>query len=315
MMTRRFAIPCFFFLLFSSGALFLHGQTLSVQKDVHVSTDETQENVFVIGGSVFIEGVVRQSVVAVGGSIVISGRVGEDVVGIGSSVTLKSTASVTGDVIALGGSLDREPGSLIAGDTVYFRTSEFSQKVLKDGWLKGAFSLSLFPFLIVVKLMSFILWAFAALAGSALFPRQIVFAAGGIRKSFWPVFVVGLASIVVFTALVLFSALLSILIIGIPILLALIAAGLAVKIFGRLVVFYFLGESFFRAVGAKKISVAAASLAGLVFVTLGGIIPVIGFLLSFVLSVIGWGIVLRTKFGTTENWFHRKPAVDGLSES
>jgi cytoskeletal protein CcmA (bactofilin family) len=307
MMTRRFAIPCFFFLLFSSGALFLHGQTLSVQKDVHVSTDETQENVFVIGGSVFIEGVVRQSVVAVGGSIVISGRVGEDVVGIGSSVTLKSTASVTGDVIALGGSLDREPGSLIAGDTVYFRTSEFSQKVLKDGWLKGAFSLSLFPF--------FILWAFAALAGSALFPRQIVFAAGGIRKSFWPVFVVGLASIVVFTALVLFSALLSILIIGIPILLALIAAGLAVKIFGRLVVFYFLGESFFRAVGTKKISVAAASLAGLVFVTLGGIIPVIGFLLSFVLSVIGWGIVLRTKFGTTENWFQKKPAVDGLSES
>ena len=315
MITRRFAIPCLLFLLLSSGALSLQGQTLSLQKDVHVAPDETQENIFVIGGSVIVEGVVRQSVIAVGGSIVISGRVSEDVVGIGSAVTLKDTASVIGDVVALGGSLVREPGSLIAGDTVFFKTSEFSEKVLKEGWLKGAFSLSLFPFLFVLKLMSFILWAVAALAGSALFPRQIVFAAGGIRKSFWPVFVVGLASVVVFTALVLFSVLLSILIIGLPILLALIAAGLAIKIFGRLVVFYFLGESFFRAVGAKKISVAAASLAGLVFVTLGGIIPVVGFLLSFVLSIIGWGIVLRTKFGTTENWFQRKPPVNGLSES
>lgn len=309
MTNLRLSIPCLFCLLLASGISTLFGQTVSLQKDVHVTPGETQENIFVIGGAVLVEGFVRQSVIALGGSIVISGRVGEDVVGIGSNITLTSTAHVSGDVVALGGSLDRQPGALISGDTVFFKTSEFSERLLKDGWLKGALSLSMFPFLLVLKLMSFFLWLVATLAGAALFPRQIVFAADQVRKSFWPVFAIGLAAIIVFAALVVFSALLSILLIGIPILLALIGAGLIIKIFGRIVLFYFLGESFFKAVGAGRIPVALAALVGLVFVTLGGLIPLAGSLFTFVLSVIGWGVVLRTKFGTTENWFQRKSAA------
>jgi hypothetical protein len=27
------------------------------------------------------------------------------------------------------------------------------------------------------------------------------------------------------------------------------------------------------------------------------------------LSIIGWGVVIRTKFGTTENWLRRKERV------
>jgi hypothetical protein len=34
-------------------------------------------------------------------------------------------------------------------------------------------------------------------------------------------------------------------------------------------------------------------------------IPVVGVLLTFVMSIIGWGVVIRTKFGTTEKWFKR----------
>jgi hypothetical protein len=34
--------------------------------------------------------------------------------------------------------------------------------------------------------------------------------------------------------------------------------------------------------------------------------PFVGFLFSQVLNIIGWGVVIRTKFGTKENWFRKK---------
>ena len=37
-----------------------------------------------------------------------------------------------------------------------------------------------------------------------------------------------------------------------------------------------------------------------------GFIPFFGFLFALVLNIIGWGVVIRTKFGTKENWFRKK---------
>jgi hypothetical protein len=47
---------------------------------------------------------------------------------------------------------------------------------------------------------------------------------------------------------------------------------------------------------------------GLITVGVIGFIPIIGFLFSLFLSLFGWGVALRTKFGTTGNWFRRAPA-------
>ena len=78
--------------------------------------------------------------------------------------------------------------------------------------------------------------------------------------------------------------------------------------FGRLAVFYFLGDSLLRALGSKRISAIGAVLAGLFVFSLIGFVPVLGFLFGFVMNAVGWGIALRTKFGTRENWFQKKPA-------
>jgi sorbitol-specific phosphotransferase system component IIBC len=81
--------------------------------------------------------------------------------------------------------------------------------------------------------------------------------------------------------------------------------GIAIQIFGRVILFYFLGEILSKAFGKSRISPLAAVTLGLILVTLIRFIPVIGFLFSFCLSIIGWGVVIKTKFGTTENWFKR----------
>ena len=281
---------------------------IGIQKDIHVAPGETQDKIFSLGGHVLIEGKVRDDVTVIGGSITISGEVGQSVVGIGSRIIVKSTAVIGKDLAALGGTLEKEPGCTVGGDTLYFQTAEIGDKIFKDGLLSGVFSMSLIPIIVAIKLVIIFLWLMAAFIGAALFPKPLAFASGEVRKSFWPAFGIGLLAIIAFSGLVLFAALLSIVLIGIPILLALVAAGFIIKVFGRLVVVYFLGDSLLRALGSRKISALGAVLAGLFLFSFIGFIPVVGFLFGLVMNAVGWGIALRTKFGTRENWFQKKPA-------
>jgi hypothetical protein len=281
-------------------------QSFTVQKDITVAAGEVQDNVIAIGGNVIVEGRVIESVVAIGGTILIRGEVGQAVVGIGSCITLKPSAIIKGDVVSLGGTLNKEPGCTIQGDTVYFLPSEIGGRLFKGGLFKGIFALPLFPIFFIIKLIGAFLMLLVTLVVAGLFPRQIVRASGQVRASFWPVFGTGLLGIIIYAGAVIFSALLCFVLIGIPILIALIWVGIAIKLFGRVVLYFFFGESILKAFGAKNVSAIGASLAGLVLVSLIDFIPFVGLLFSLVLNIVGWGVVVRTKFGTTENWFRKK---------
>jgi hypothetical protein len=306
MINRKYL--CWTMLFAFLGLLPLHGEGVVFKKNILVEKDEVQDNVVSWGGEIRIQGTVNESVINFGGTIVIEGNVGETVVGFGSKITLASTAKVGGDVLSLGGSLDREPGAFIEGDTVYFSTSEEVSKFLREG-LVGIFGLSLLPLLIILKLVTLVIWFILAIILVAIFPRQISFASQQIRTSFWPIFGTGLLSIIIFTGLIIFSVLLSFILIGIPILLALIAIGVIIKVLGRVVIFHFLGDGLYRALGKKQPSALPAVVIGLVVFGLIGFIPIIGSLASFILSIIGWGVVIRTKFGSVENWFRKKEAA------
>jgi hypothetical protein len=281
---------------------------VGTQKEIRVAPGETQDKIFSLGGHVLIEGTVRDDVFVIGGSITISGEAGQSVVGIGSHIVVKSTAKIGEDLAALGGTLEKEPGCTIGGDTIYFQTREIGDKIFKDGVFQGVFSLSLIPVIVVIKLVIIFLWLIAAAVGVALFPKPIAFAAGEIRKHFWPALGTGVVAIIVFTMLVLMAALLSFVLIGIPIALALAVAGFVIKVFGRLAVFYLLGESLLKALGSKKAAAMGAVLLGLFVFSLATFVPVLGFFFGLVMNAVGWGIAIRTKFGSRENWFEKKPA-------
>jgi hypothetical protein len=285
------------------------GDRVGFKDSIIVGAGETRDNVVSFGGDIIVEGKVRKTVFALGGSITISGEVGEAVVGIGSDITLKSTAVIKGDLVGLGGSVFKEPGFSVEGDTVFFKASELTGKLFSEG-LKGIFSVSFWPIILVFKLVSIFVWLLLAFVVAALFPRQVVTAAEEARRSFWPALAMGLAAVIIFTFFTLFAAVLCLVLIGIPILLSLILAGLAIKIFGRVVVFYLFGESIVRAFNRQKVSPLGGTMAGLLILSLIGFVPVLGFLATSVLNILGWGIVLRTKFGTTANWFHRRARPD-----
>lgn len=310
-MTKRIPTPVLIavLVLMIPAAPLAADETISYRREIRVGPGETQAKIFSLGGDVTVEGQVREDVLVIGGSITISGEVGQSVVGIGSRIVIRSTAVIGEDLAALGGTLEKEPGCEIKGDTIYFQTAEIGDNLFKGGIFKSVFSLTLIPIIIIIKLIIIFLWLVAAFVGAALFPKPLSFASERIRTSFWSVFGVGLLAVVIFTGLVLFAALLSIVLIGIPILLALSAAGFIIKVFGRLAVFHFLGDSLLRAFGSRKASALGTVLAGLVLFSLIGFIPIFGFLFSLVMTFVGWGVALRTKFGTTENWFLRRPAA------
>jgi hypothetical protein len=276
-------------------------QCFTMTQDIYVAEDEEQDNVISFGGNVVIEGKVRESVVTFGGEVTISGEVGELVLGFGSNITLKSSAVIGGDVVSLGGTLEKEPGCLIQEDTVYFKGFEDLTDFLGEG-----FTGALIPMIIFFKLVSVFITFLLALLITALFPRQITLASTQIRNSFWPVVGTGLLSIIAYVGLVIFATLLSFVLIGIPILIALIIIGIIIKLFGRVVLFYFFGDSLIRAFGKGKASVFGGMILGFILVSFISFIPIFGGLLTLCLSIIGWGVVIRTKFGTTENWFKKK---------
>lgn len=271
---------------------------------IAVAAGETRENIIAFGSDVVVEGMVKKTLLAVGGSITLSGAVGEAVVGIGSRIKLLAGAEVHGDLIAIGGSLSKEPGAVIGGDTVSLKVGDLTNKFFGQGFA-GLFSLAFWPLLIILKLVNAFIWLLVAIVVAALFPRQVVYASGRIRRQFWPVFGTGFLALIIFTVFVAISAVLCLVLIGIPILLSLVLAGLAVKIFGKVVLFFLVGESLAQAFNRKSVTPVGGALLGLFLLTIIGFVPFLGFLVATAMNILGWGVVLRTKFGTQENWFHR----------
>ncbi|MFW6160555.1 MAG: hypothetical protein ACOC57_05380, partial [Acidobacteriota bacterium] len=224
----------------------LEAQGVLLKRDIHVGPGEVQENIITFGGHVVVEGIVKESIVAFGGTVIVSGEVGDIILGFGADIELKPEAVVKGDVVSLGGTLNRAPGARIDGDTIFFKTSDELWESLKQGFV-GLFGISLIPLFISFKRISLFIWFILALIIAALFPKQVTLASRQIKDSFWGVFGIGLLSIIIFSGLVLFSALISLILIGIPLLIALIFIGLALKIFSRVVIFCFLGEALARA--------------------------------------------------------------------
>ena len=97
------------------------GDRIGWKDTIVVAADETRDSVASFGGDVIVDGKVRRSVFAMGGTITVSGEVGDAVVGLGSRIVLKSTAVIKGDLVSMGGTIEKEPGFRIEGDTVYFK--------------------------------------------------------------------------------------------------------------------------------------------------------------------------------------------------
>jgi hypothetical protein len=273
---------------------------ISAQKSIVVESGSIQENVISFGGDVLIKGRVTEDVVVFGGTVTVEGEIEQMLFCIGSKILLKDTSVINGDVVALGGELTKQPGNYILGDTIYFHSSaDFFNA------LSGGFNFSFFPVYLLFKLTVSFIWLLLALVLIALLPRQIQFASSRLREDSGPALGIGLLAMMIYVGMTITAVFLSLLLIGLPILFVLIILGIGIKVFGQVIVYHFFGDSLARAAKKPASSPFLAVILGFLVVTLLGLVPLLGFVISFFLSLLGWGIVIRTKFGTTVNWFRK----------
>jgi hypothetical protein len=235
--------------------------------------------------SLDIGGKVEEAVFLVGGRLLLSGEISGDVICLGSQVEIKDGAVIGRDLIVIGGSLDKAPGCKIKGEFYYIRTKEDLRRI----------SSTLLPFLAesggltFFKISKIFFWFILVMLALLLLPLQVNQAANMLKKSPWRYGGFGLLALLIFILLLLIVIVLSLVLIGIPLLLALIALYFLVLIFGRAVVFYFIGSKIASFLKFKGNAIFFLMLGTIVYAMLK-FIPWFGVPLLIIMDIFAIGI-------------------------
>ncbi len=234
-----------------------------------------------------IAGKVEAAIFLVGGSLQLSGEISGDVICLGSRVDIRDGAVIGRDLIVIGGSVRKDPGCRIGGEFYFVRSREDLKRITR----------TLLPFLPesgglnFIRISKIFLWFILALLTLSVLPVPVGRAAAMLRKSPLRHAAIGLLALFIFFLSLLVFILLSLVLIGIPLLFALLAAYFLVLIFGRTVVFYFIGAGITSVLKIKENAILSIIL-GTVFYALLKLLPWFGapLLICMDLFAIGIGV-------------------------
>lgn len=290
-----------FVVLMISGGLLFPASDFKMQKDITVPAGETfPHSVVSLKGKLDINGVVSESVILVGGRLSLEGVVEEDVICFGSDVTIGKNAHIKRDLFVIGGTLEKDTGATVDGEYFHFK---FDLKKLENSLipiLADTRTFSLF------KAIRIIVWFIIALIVFAVFPRKINSAEEMFHLHRLKIGTVGLLSLFSFIFLAFIAIILSFVIIGIPLFIILVLLYFITYVFGRTVMFYYIGIKLAHVAKLKNIAPAFFILVGVIFYALLKFLPLVGPVLLIVLNIFELGIGVsfflrkRLKFETGE---------------
>jgi Polymer-forming cytoskeletal len=239
-----------------------------------VPTGQIAGDVLVVDGPVRIAGRVTGDVISVSGPVRISGRVDGDVTTVSDRLFLAPTASVGGDVLYG----DERPvvarGARVAGE---IKDEDWSDNLSSPGW---AFVGPL-AWWLAVSVSTLLVGALLLL----LAPRMLAAAERAARRRLWPAVGWG---VLVAIALPLVAVLALVTLVGIPFGVALLLALVPVMLVAYVTAAWLLGRRLVRAPRSRWL----ALLAGWGILRVVALIPVVGFLVGLVATVIGLGALL-----------------------
>jgi len=255
----------------------------------------------VLGGNSTIEegATVQGSVFMAGGNLSIGGEIRGDVVILGGNITLEETSLVTGGVNSIGGSMSRAAGAQIQGEVI---TSERPLDLaLPHSLMTPRYSFNFDP------LMKLVTWLFQALALAALAmivamlaPKASSRTAAAAINQAVAAGGIGLLTAVLAPFILL---LMVITLIGIPVAIVALMALVVAVVFGWIVLGLELGQRLARAFNTTWSAPLAAGLGTLVLSLVAngvGFIPCVGWLAPFLVSILGLGAVILTRFGVRD---------------
>jgi len=292
---KRFSWLLIVLFLLPLTALF--GSDLKLVKSLDVPAGSNHTGSIVsFGGEIDIAGRVEKSLILIGGRLRLTGQIDEDVICIGTRVHIAETGHIKGDLLVIGGELDRDPLSRVKGEFFYFR---FDLKKIENTLIPILSDARTITFLKIIKI---VIWFIIALLVLLLLPDKVFRAEEIFAKNILKCGLIGLISLFIFLLLLVFFIVLSFLIIGIPLLLGLIALYFLILILGRTAMFYFIGRQLWRFLFRKEAT--APALLVLLGALLYGVLkflPLLGPFVLGVINVVELGIGVAFVFGRRLN--------------
>jgi hypothetical protein len=256
-------------------------------------------NLVVIGGTANIEAgaTITGDVVLTGGTITLSGKLDGNLVAIGGAITLADGAVVNGDIVTVGASLKKSDSATVNGQiTEQTPTMDLNDHpVWQFPWQSKQNLLASF---LTATFEAFAMAAFAVVVGLIL-PRQTHNLSAAIQEEPLISGAVGLLAVIGSPILL---VILVITLILIPVaVLYVILFGLALA-FGWIGLGNFVGEKLSHAAKGNWAPAVSAGIGTLLISMLIGainLIPCVGWIIGAILSLVGLGAIVITKFGST----------------
>ncbi len=279
------------------------GRSLEVKEGEHV------ESAVVYGGNLAVRGVVEDDAVVFGGNLEINGHVAGDAHAFGGNVVLGPNAVVEGDVSAFGGNVLKQDGAQVEGSTESFGGAHIGRMVageLKENLrdLKKQTKASRDEEKAQENeerrrgsgFAGFLVW-FAMLFGTGFlgqlfFPSRMKHLGAEIKAEPVKSGVVGVLGTL---AMVPITVVLTVTLIGIPVMLALWVVAFLTTALGFAAVANELGARVPVLRGRKTQAMVLAL--GLLILLAVGHIPVLGPLALTLATLVAFGAVIRTRFG------------------
>ena len=95
------------------GSLAVIGGNITIEKGATVNGDTV-----LVGGNLALDGKTNGDVVIVGGNLTVTNKVNGGIVVVGGQVELTKTAVITGDITSVGGQVNKAPGAEVGGNIV-----------------------------------------------------------------------------------------------------------------------------------------------------------------------------------------------------
>ncbi len=254
------------------------------------------EKVEVSGPVVVRKGETVSDAVSVMGGVVVHGHVTGDAVAVMGNVTVMPGGRIDGDAVAVGGRVVKEGDGYIGGDTQSIRLPFFGsfKGWSFDGWEHFALIGGL------ISLFKGLLFIVLAVLVVALFPVRANMVAETVLDRPGPSMLYGVVAAVLILpiALLLLVSCIGIPLIAVEALLVVIAWA-----FARIAVGLAVGRKVGDAVNRPIANGILAAALGILIMALVELVPFAGGLAVFVLTLIGFGAVILTGFGTDPEWY------------
>jgi hypothetical protein len=236
------------------------------------------------GGTLHIDGNLKGSIILLGGQLELDGVVEEDVICVSSKIRIGRQTLIKGALFVIGGKLNRHPQSTVKGEYLNFKVDLKKIESTLIPILSDSRSVAFF------KVLKIIFWLIITLLVFAVVPKQVNHAEEIFHAHILKMGLLGILSDFTFIFLLFAFIVMSFIIIGIPLLFLLIIFYFAIYIFGRTVLFYFIGLRFSHLLKLRDLTPALFIVMGAAFYAILKFIPFVGPLILILMNILEVGI-------------------------